>query len=541
MKKYYKISAIVTLLSSIACANGLKDPLAAKVQEIHIGNFDNPKSLDPALCNEQVCDLILIQLFEGLVKENNAGDIEPAAAEKWVISDDGKTYTFTLRNNLKWSDGSKLVAQDYVYAMKRLIDPKNASEFSNILESVVNGKGIISGQKNPKTLGVRALNDTTLEIKLAQPTSYFLQYMIMHQVFPMQKKSVEQHANKGSSFAVPGKLISNGPFILTSHKIGNKLTIEKNPNYWDKESVYLNKVHFYPIVDSNTEYKMYETGQLDITAGIPTGQYKILKNKHKNDFKSTPILANYYYIFNLSNEKLKSKNLRTALSIVLDRDVITQNILEGSQRSLYDFVPFGIKDYTQAKTYWQDYPREKQLAEARKLYAEAGYSKENPFKINITYNTNDGHKKIATAIASMWKKELGVLANIQNEEWKSLLEKRINGDFELVRYSYIADINDPINFLIQFRTKELQNDARYSNNEYDKLINESMSEMDPVKRKNLLKLAGKIIIEDSPVIPIYSMTTSYLLKPSVVNLEKNMMLRFYLKNTYIREQGKAIN
>ncbi|WP_186648607.1 peptide ABC transporter substrate-binding protein [Fluviispira vulneris] len=541
MKKYFKISLIVSLFSSVVYANGLKDPLAAKVQEIHIGSYDDPKSLDPALCNEQVCDLILIQLFEGLVKENKVGEIEPAAAEKWVISDDGKTYTFTLRNNLKWSDGSKLVAQDFVYAMKRLIDPNIASEFSNILESVVNGKEILSGQKNPKMLGVRALNDTTLEIKLAQPTSYFLQYMIMHNVFPLQKKNVEKYANKGSSFAAPGKLISNGPFILTSHKIGNKLTIEKNPYYWDKNSVYLNKVHFYPIVDSNTEYKMFETGQLDITAGIPAGQFKKLKSKHTNEFKSTPILANYYYVFNLNNEKFKNKNIRTALSIALDRDVITQNILEGSQLSLYDFVPYGIKDYNQAKAYWQDYPREKQLAEARKLYAEAGYSKENPLKINLAYNTSEGNKKIATAVASMWNKELGVQATIQNEEWKSLLEKRINGDFELIRYSYIADINDPINYLIQFRTKELQNDARYSNKEYDKLINDSMSEINPVKRKKLLEQAGKIIVDESPIITIYSMTNSYLLKNSVVNLEKNIMTRYYLKNTYKREQRKAIN
>ncbi|KAB8032190.1 peptide ABC transporter substrate-binding protein [Fluviispira multicolorata] len=541
MLKLLFFSVIPFLLSQNVFASLLKDAQAAKVQELNISMFDNPKSLDPIRCNETTCDLILLQLFEGLVMIGDSGTVEGASAESWKISNAGKTYTFTLRKNLKWSDGSKLTAYDFEYSLKRLVDPKMASEFAALLENVVNGKEIILGNKKSNLLGVTALDDLTLEINLEQPMVHFLQSLTMHHTFPVQKKNVEEKSKGEADFTEPSKLVSNGAFKLTTVKISDKIIIEKNINYWNADSVHLTKVNFISFNDMMTQYKMYQTGQIDITEGIPVELYHKIKEKYKNEFKSNPFLACYYYVFNTKKEVFKNKNLRQALSIAVDRDAITKKILGSGQRSLYDFVPYGINAYTQAKPYWLDWPREKQLEEARKLYKEAGYSERKPLTINISYNTLDVNRKIATAISSMWKKELGVNAILQNEEWKTLLDRRINGDFDLLRYSYVADIDDAINYLVQLRSNDPQNDARFSNKEYDQLVNAAMIELNLQKRRDLLEKAGKILVDEAPLIPIFSNKNNFLQKPYIVGFKKNNLMQYFLTGVYLKEKDKFIN
>ncbi len=540
--KLFGYSLISLVFSLNAMAAILKDPLAAKVQELNIGNLDDPKTLDPQKCNETGCGAIILQLFEGLVRENSDGNVLPAAAENWVISADGKTYNLRLRKNLKWSDGTKLTAEDFVYSLKRLVDPKVASEYSTLLENVVNGKDIIDGKKPTDSLGVRAIDERNLEIKLSAATPHFLKNLTISSTFPVQRNNVEKHGESEDSFTAEGILVSNGPFKLTGRKVGDKVTAERNENYWNVESVYISKVNFHSVSDTLTEYRMFETGQLDATDRVPVDLYKQIKKKYVKEFKESPYLGSYFYVFNTQRPPFNNKKLRQALSIVIDRNVIVHKVLGGrGEKPLYDFVPIGMSDYTHAKPYWQDWLREKQLAEAKKLYKEAGFSEQKPLTLHILYNTLESHRKIATAIASMWKKELGVNAIPQNEEWKTMLDKRKNGDFEIMRLGYVADINDVSNFFIQLRSTDPANDSHFKNKDYDSVVNKALIESDSARRQKLFEEGGKILAEDQPIMPIYSSISLYLVHPYVVGFKKNVLNHYYLSGVYLRENPKNIN
>jgi oligopeptide transport system substrate-binding protein len=534
--KAVSFSMATALLAQFAYAIP-KDAQLAKVQILNIGNGEDPKTLDPQKCNESTCSAIIKQLFEGLVQTDENGKIIPASAESWKISADGKTYVFNLRKNLKWSDGSKVTANDFVYSFQRLVDPKNASDQGSLLEFVVNGREILEGKKPIASLGVKAVDAFTFEITLSQPTASFFEGLTISNTFPVQMKNVEKFKE---SFTQVGNLVSNGPYKLTFRKVGDKVTVERNVNYWNNKESYIEKANFYSVVDQNSEFSMYETGQLDLTSTIPINQFKQIKAKYGSELVNHPYLASYNYVFNTQKAPLNNKKLRQALSIAIDRDAVSYSILGMGQKPLYDPVPYGLKGYAQNKADWQDWSRAKQLEEAKKLYKEAGYSDAKPLTIHILYNTNDAHKKIAIAVASMWKQNLGVNAITQNEEWKTMLDKRSNGDFEVLRMGNIANINDASDFLSPFRSTDPSNDAKYKNTEYDALVNQALQEMNLTKRKGLLEKAGKIIMEDAPVATIYSYVSSYLVKPYVIGLKKSSMDKYSLSGMYIVDK-KTMN
>ncbi|APJ05103.1 hypothetical protein AXG55_05865 [Silvanigrella aquatica] len=509
----------------------------AKVQMLNIGIGEEPKSLDPQKCNESTCTTIVRQIFEGLIQANQEGKIVPASAESWKISADGKIYTFQLRKNLKWSDGSPITANDFVYSLRRLVDPKIASEQSSLLEFVVNAKEIVDGKKVPNTLGVKALNNQTLEFVLTQPTASFFENLTVTNTFPVQEKNVEKFQD---SFTQVGNLVSNGAFKLTYRKVGDKVTVERNSNYWNNKETYLEKANFYSVVDQNSEFTLYETGQLDLTSTIPVNQYKQIKHKYGAELVNQPYLACYNYVFNNEKPPFNNSNLRQALSIAIDRDAVANSVLGMGQKPLYDPVPYGLKNYTQSKVYWHNWPRAKQLEEARKLYQEAGYSESKPLTLHILYNTSEAHRKIATAVASMWKTNLGINVITENEEWKTMLDKRSKGQFEVLRMGNVANINDASDFLNPYRSNDLSNDAKYRNPEYDAIVNKALQEMDLAKRKSLFEKASQIILKDAPVATIYSYVSSYLIKPYVLGLKKNNMDKFVLAGVYISDR-KAID
>ncbi|BBH52805.1 peptide ABC transporter substrate-binding protein [Fluviispira sanaruensis] len=539
MKNIIKIFSLAMVYTQTTYAAVPKDPMAAKVQEINIANNQEPTTFDPHNCHEVACSSILEQIFEGLVNVDQKGVIVPAQAEKWTMSPDGKKYTFTLRKNLKWSDGTKITAQDFVYGMQRLVDPKTASENGYLLENIVNGKDINSGKATPESLGVKALNESTLEITLIRPTAYFLEVMAMISASPVQKKNVEQYGSR--EFTHAGKLVSNGPFVLKERKIGDKIVLEPNPNYWDKNAVYLNKVNYLILKDLVSEYRMFEAGQLHITGVIPADQYKAIKVKYAEELQSTPILSMYYYIYNLNNPKLQNKSLRKALDMTIDRTAITDSILGTGDIPSYEIVPNGMKNYTQRKPEWTNWTKEKQVLEAKKLYAEAGYSKEKPLKLQILYNTDENHKKIAIAIASMWKKSLGVEVEIANEEWKTLLDKRSTGQFEVLRLGGLATMNDAYDFLTNFQSTSVRNTPKFKNADYDKYIEQAESEVNPVLRKSLQEKAGKILMEELPFSPIMSQTRKYLKRKEVIGFKKNILEKYSFVGVYIKDKKSDLN
>lgn len=516
-----------------AATNSSEKPKLANEQVLNIGNTDDPKTLDPQKCNESTCNAIIKQLFEGLVTTDLSGNIIPASAEKWTISKDGKIYTFYLRKNLYWSDKSLVSAKDFVYSFQRLVDPKTASEQATLLEPILNGTEIIVGKKPISSLGVRAVNDQTLEIILSKPAASFLENLTVTNTFPVQEKNIIKYKE---NFTQVNNLISNGPYHLIYRKVGDKVTLVRNPNYWNSKEYHIEKINFYSVTDQNTELSMYEAGQLDITGTIPPNKFKQLKSKYNNELINNPYLASYVYIFNTQKPPLNNAKLRRALSIAIDREIIVNAVLGMGQKPLYDIVPYGIKNYTQNSVYWQSWPRQKQLAEAKKLYLEAGFSPSNPLKIHILYNTNEAHKKIATSVATMWKTNLGVQVETINEEWKTMLDKRSNGDFEVLRLGNIANINDASDFLNPYRSFDPSNDPKYRNPEYDKLVNLALYEMDLGKRKILLENASRLIQDDVPLAPIYSYVSSYLKKSYVASFEKNSMDKYTLQGVFLTEK-----
>ncbi|KAB8032193.1 peptide ABC transporter substrate-binding protein [Fluviispira multicolorata] len=539
MKYLFKLISLSFTMTQTVFAVVPKDPLAAKVQEINIGAGSEPQTLDPTKCNETVCSDIIDKLFEGLVRSDENGEIRPSQAEKWSMSPDGKVYTFYLRKNLKWSDGSKVTAYDYVYSLQRLADPKVASEQSSFLENVLNGKEITAGQKSVDTLGVKALSDNILEVVLSKPTPYFLEIMSVLNTYPVQKKNLEKYGSEEFNHA--GKLVSNGAFKLLYRRNGDKIILEPNEHYWNKENIYLDKVNFIITNDLNSEYRMYESGQLHKTYEIPADRYKEIQAKYSKEFNNKPYLSNYFYIFNLNNPKFKDKKLRTALNIAIDREIITKTILGLGQKPLYDLIPYGMKNYAQNKAYWQDWPREKQLLEAKKLFKEAGYSDGKSLKIQILYNTSENHKKVAVAIASMWKQAFGIVAEPVNEEWKTMLDTRELGKFEVMRMGGVANLNDPYDFLIDFTSKSNTNSSKFKNVEFDKYFEMSKNELNPSKRQKMQEQLGRIIIEEVPVMPIYSGTMSFLLKENVKGLKVDVKRKFSLTGVYLTEKAKNLN
>ncbi|BBH52808.1 peptide ABC transporter substrate-binding protein [Fluviispira sanaruensis] len=527
---YVTLSLFVSPFALAALPN---DPLAAKVQEMNIGKGGEVQTLDLQKCTETGCSDLLDKLFEGLVQSDANDKIIPAQAESWKISPDGKKYTFSLRKDIKWSDGTKITAHDFVYSLRRLVDPKVAAEHSYLLEGVVNGKEIAQGKKPLESLGVKAIDDRALEITLTHPIAYFLEILVMPNTYPVQKKNIEKYGE--GAFTHVGNLVSNGPFVLSYRKNGDKITLTKNNNYWNKENIYLEKVNYINTEDLNAEYRMFLSGQLHKTLQVPVDLYKSIKVKYARELRTKPFLSTYYYIFNLENPKFKDKNLRKALSMIVDRKIITETILGTGQKPLYDFIPYGMKNYTQNKPEWADWSRAQQLEEAKKLYAAAGYSKEKPLKLQIVYNTSENHKKIATSVASMWKKELGVEVESVNEEWKSMLDKRSLGQFEVMRMGNSATINDAYDFFSNLQSTNAANDPKFKNSEYDKYFALSEVELNPSKRKELQEQLGKIILEEVPVITFYSGTTNYLLKESVQGFKENVKNKYSLTGVYLRE------
>ncbi|WGL59488.1 peptide ABC transporter substrate-binding protein [Pigmentibacter sp. JX0631] len=531
-KKYFVIfGTFIMLNSSFLNAKNLENK--ANEQVLNIGNGDDPKTLDPQKCNESTCTAIIKQLFEGLITTDVVGNIIPSSAEKWKVSNDGKIYTFFLKKNLKWSDNTSLTAKDFVYSFRRLVDPKIASEQATLLESVMNASEIIAGKKPITSLGVYAVDDFTLEFVLSKPSPAFFENLTVTNTYPVQEKNVEKYKD---TFTQVNNLISNGPYQLKFRKVGDKVSVQKNPYYWDEKNYFIEKINFFAVVDQNTEFSMYEAGQLDITSNIPPNKFAQIKVKFSKELVNNPYLASYVYVLNTQKKPLNNIKLRKALSIAIDRDIITRSVLGMGQKPLYDLVPYGIKNYSQNVSYWQNWPRSKQLEEAKKLYQEAGFSTQNPLIIHILYNTNEAHKKIATSVAAMWKTNLGVQVETVNEEWKTMLDKRSSGDFEILRFGNIANINDAGDFLNQYRSTDPMNDPKYKNTEYDRIVNLSLYESDSVKRKKYLENAAKILQEDTPVIPIYSYVSTYLKKQYINGFEKNNLGKYSLQGVYLQQK-----
>lgn len=484
-------------------------------QVLRLNNFTEPLSLHPGLITDVWSSNVIFQTFEGLTRIDGNGVPQPAMAESIQASDDLLTYTFKIREGAKWSNGDPVTARDFENAWKWTLDAKNGSEYAYQLFYVKNAEAAFNGKAKPEEIGVKAPDDRTLVVQLENPTPFFLELTAFYTYFPVNAKVAKEHPDWAKE-AGPN-YTSNGPFKLASWEHKNKLVLEKNDQYWDAKSVKLAKIEMNMINDANTELSMLENGDLD-WAGAPTGNLPLdamESLKEKGLLEITPKAGTYWYEFNTAQKPFNNKKIRQAFAYAISRKDLVENVTQGGELVATAVVPptmfpeneqglFADNDVTMAKQL---------LAEGMKEEGYASVDKLPP--ITLSYNTEEAQAKIAQAVQDMWQKNLGVHVKLENQEWNVYYENVKNGKFQVARMGWTGDFNDPINFLEIFRTKEGNNHTNWEKKEYADLLTASSREGDAQKRKEILRNAEKILVDEMPVIPFYFKSTVYAKNPNL--------------------------
>ena len=533
--KRLMLSTILTLACSFP-ALADKHPVTgeelAANQAYSYWMLDSIKSIDPQLASSVEDSDVIRSLFEGLYNETSDGSLEPGVALSHMLSDDLTTYTFALRPEAKWSNGDPVTAGDFVYAWQRLVDPATASEYAWYMElmQVVNASEVIKGEKPVADLGVKALDDHTLEVKILAPLPYFPKMLTHPSVFPAPRATIEKF---GADWTNPENIVGNGAYVLKEHVHGEKVVVEKSPTYWDAASVIMSPVTALTINDENAALTRYQAGELDRTS-VPAGQYPRLKAEFPDQATSTPYSCSYIYMMNIAegkgNPALKDVRVRTALSYALDRDIVVNNILQGGQVPAYSWTHWAMNGFKMPVIDYAGWTQAERDAKAVALLAEAGYGPDNPLKITLNYNTSEAHQKIAVAVQQMWKQKLGVDLTPQNFEWQVHTDKMLAGDFEMARYAWCADYNEASTFLDLFTTYSGHNDGKFDNPDYDKLMKDAKTMADP--NPNYAK-AEEILAAEMPVIPIYHYAKVDMIKPDIKGLPTaDVMQNWYAKELY---------
>jgi oligopeptide transport system substrate-binding protein len=500
------------------------------------GNGPEPDTLDPQLARTEAAFHILRDVFEGLTAVGPDGSAVPAAAESWTVSPDGLEYRFALREGLRWSNGDALKASDFVTGMRRLVDPKTASPYAQFIDPVLNAGAITRGEKKPDELGVSALDDRTVLIRLESPAPYLLGLLAQPGTFPVHGPSL---AANGTEYARPGKLVSNGPFVLDDWVMGSHVLVRRNPHYWNDRATKLERVKFVHISDAGTELRQYRAGQLDFTFVVPAQQFPWIKQNLAQELHVAPQLSVYYYGFNLTQPPFKDNpKLRRALSLAIDRDKLTTAVTGVGEAPAYGWVPRGVWNYTPQQFDYANTPYAERLAEARRLYAEAGYSAEKPLRIELRYNSGDTHNRLAVAIAAMWQEGLGVETQLYAEEFRALLQSiQARQDTQVFRSSWVGDFNDAYTFAQLLKTGFGINLTGYSNPRYDALLADAVRQADPARRRALLEEAERLMLADHPVLPLYFYVNKHLVKPWVQGWTDNVMNVVYSKDLSLAAPG----
>ena len=494
--------------------------LAAE-QILRKGNGTEPESLDPHRAEGVTSSNTLRDLFEGLVTEAPDGTLIPGAAESWTISADGRVYTFKLQPNGRWSNGDPVVAEGFAFGLRRSADPATLSEYSAILYPIDNAYAVVNGSLPPDRLGVQALDPHTLEIRLHSPTPYFLGLLTHSSTYPVHRPSLQKF---GDRFARPGNLVSNGAYRLNDWVVQSYIQLVRNPYYWENDKTTLNEVWYYPVENAESELNRYRADEFDMTETVPNRQIPWLKKNLPRELHIVPYLGSYVYGFNTSQPPFKDNiPLRKALAMALDRDILVGKITGAGEIAAYGWVP-PVTGYKTQEPVWASWTQAERNAGARRLYAQAGYSTDKPLRVQLLHNTEINHRRLAVAMAAMWRDVLGVETEILNQEWQVFLQtRRTKIDTQVFRYGWVGDYNDPYTFAEILESKHGLNDMVYNNPRYDQLLLQASREADPAARMALLEEAERIMLDDMPVLPMYYYVTKRLVKPWVSGMEDNIM------------------
>jgi oligopeptide transport system substrate-binding protein len=527
-----RVAAVAVLIAAGILAawyftQRVSPPPATASQELRRGNGPEPDSIDPQLARMEAAMTILRDCYEGLVSMAPDGSTIPGVAESWFVSEDGRSYTFKLRSNARWSNGDPVVAEDFAFAFRRLVNPKTASQYALMLEPVVNATDIVAGRKPPETLGVSAPDDATLVVQLSEPSTYFLAMLSHPSTFPVHRATL---AAKPQDFSKPGIAVTNGAFVPMDWQIGSHIDAVRNTHYWNDAATRLASVRYVHVADPTTELTRFRAGDLDVTYTVPPGELRRLEKELPGQLHVAPHVGVYYYGFALDLLPFKdAKALRRALAMAVDRDVLTAQVLGDGERPAYSWVPPGIAGYEPQTFAWASLSREARLAEARRLYAEAGYSKEHPLVVELRTSKSPVHDRIALAITSMWKEALGAKVSFRSEDFRVLKQAIDARETALFRGSWIGDYNDAYSFLQVLKGGFGINLPRYSNDTYDQALADAARSSGEV-RVQYLSTAERQLLDDVPLIPLYFYVSKHLVAPRVQGWYGNVMNVTYSKD-----------
>ncbi len=510
------------------CSSGRQTP----ENVLQVGNAAEVQELDPHVVSGVSEHRVLSALFEGLTDyDPETLEAIPAVARSWDISEDKFSYTFYLREDARWSNGDPVTAADFLYAWRRILAPALGSEYAYLLYCLKNARDFHEGTiTNFDEVGVRVIDDFTLETTLEHPTPYFLTMHNHYAWFPVHQATIEKHGvmdARGTQWTQPVNFVGNGPFVLTAWHPNEIISVRRNPNYWDAASIRLEGIDFHPIDNLQTEERSFRSGLLHLTSAIPLHRVDVYRRERPEVLNLHPYYGSYFYRLNVTRPPFDNPLVRKAFALAVDRQEIADHVLTSDERAATHFVP-------PAAGYTPTYQLEFNVEKARALLAEAGYPDGRGLPpIEILYNTSEAHRTIAEAIQRMWRENLNANAQLLNQDWKVYLSSMNTLDYHVARSGWIGDVADPINFLECFQTGLGNNRTGWSSPEFDALIDAAYNESEHATRFELLQEAEALLLDGGPIIPIYFYTWAFLKAPEVGGLTPNILGYMRWKDMYL--------
>ncbi|MEK9772772.1 MAG: peptide ABC transporter substrate-binding protein [Opitutae bacterium] len=523
----------------LGCSQPSNIETALEEQILHFGLGSEPQSLDPHLATSVAAHNILSALLEGLVSEDPKSlKPSPGVAQSWSISQDGTTYTFKLRKNGRWSNGDPVTAHDFVYSFRRMLNPSLGAQYASMLYPLKNAKAFHQGIKTwqEAEVGVEALDDYTLRLTLENPLPYFLELLNHFSWFPVHQPTIEYfnaYEKIGTAWTKPKNFIGNGPFRLTNHHINSVIEVEKNEQYWDAKTVRLRGIRFYPIEAVYTEERAYRSGFLHLTQSVSADRIDFLQAEYPKELHFEPYLGTYFYRFNLQAPPFDDQRVREAFSLAIDRQRLVEKVLKGGQVPATSFTPPGTGGFMPLPKFRHD--PEAAQALIRTYLQENGMDRLPP--IELTYNTSEGHKKVAEALSGMWKDILGVEIRLLNMEWKVFLSTVAKGEFTLARAGWIGDYIDPHTFLHMWRTGEGLNMTGWGNQRYDEALRRAEISNSSEERWKNFQTCENLLAEEFPILPLYFYVHLTLRHPTVRGWYPTLLDHHPYKYVYLAKEG----
>jgi oligopeptide transport system substrate-binding protein len=531
--KAHRLLLLFVVLSLTACSGGSDGttPLAT----LERGLPSDPETLDPQKARSTQAAEVLRDIGEGLLGYTATGELVPAAAASWEISEDGLSYTFHLRPEARWSNGDPVTAGDFVLGMLRLVDPATAAFYAQMIGAIDNASAIVTGEQPPDALGVTAVDPHTLRVQLTRPTPYLLALLTHPSTFPAHPGSLETH---GDGFARPGRLVTNGAYRLDAWVPGSLVSLRRNEHYWNNAATAIDAVNYHVLVQDTSELNRYRAGELHITSTVPPDSFAQVKAEYGDQLRIAPYLGVYYYGFNLTKPPFKDNPLlRQALSMAVDREQLALSVTGRGEAPAYSWVPAGVQNYEPPLMSFSALSKTDRETLARRLYKEAGYGEDKPLRVELRYNTSDTNRKIAVAIQSMWAEVLGVETTLINEEFQVLLANMRDAEVtQVFRSSWLGDYNDAHTFLSVLLADSAANMPRYANREFDSLMSRAAEQVDLARRRLYLEEAERIMLADHPVIPLYFFVSKHLVSPAVSGWGDNVLDYHYSQHLSLSAQ-----